>query len=124
MGAGAWLAVGAGAVLGAWMRFALSLWLNDPQRPFALGTWVANVAGALAIGLVAAWLARHPALSPLWRMFVMTGLLGAMTTFSTFSLESLNLLMRGQWGWALAHSGLHVFGCLGAAALGYRILAQ
>ena len=117
----AWLAVAGGAVLGAWGRYALSLWLNDPERPLALGTWVANLVGALLIGLVAAWLMRHPELSPVWRLFLMTGFLGALTTFSTFSLESLNLLLTGQWGLAFAHTLMHVLGCLAAAALGYRM---
>ena len=118
----AWGAVALGAVIGAWGRYALALWLNDPERPFALGTWSANLLGALVIGMVAGWLARHPDLSPLWRLFIMTGMLGALTTFSTFSLESLHLVLDGRWGWALVHLLMHVLGCFVAAAVGYRLL--
>ncbi len=117
----AWAAIGGGAVLGAWGRYALAVLFNDPSRPLALGTWVANLLGAFAIGLVAAWLLRQPDLSPLWRLFLMTGLLGALTTFSTFSLESLHLVMRGLWSVALVHTLMHVVGCLAAAALGFRL---
>ena len=119
----AWSAVALGAVVGAWGRYALAVWLNDPARPVAVGTWVANLVGALLIGLAAAWLARHPDLTPLWRLFIMTGMLGALTTFSTFSLESLHLVLEGQWAWALGHTLMHVIGCFLAAAIGYRLLA-
>jgi CrcB protein len=54
-------------------------------------------------------------------LFALTGFLGALTTFSTFSIESLGMLQRGAFGLALAHSGLHLFGSLAAAAIGYRL---
>ncbi len=113
------LAVAIGAVLGAWLRWALSLWLNDRAMPW--GTLLANVAGGLMIGAAVAWFARHPQIDPAWRLFALTGFLGALTTFSTFSIESLGMLQRGAFGLALAHSGLHLFGSLAAAAIGYRL---
>ena len=115
------LAVAVGAVLGAWLRWALSLWLNTADRVMPWGTLVANVAGGLMIGLAVAWFARHPQIDPAWRLFALTGFLGALTTFSTFSIESLGMLQRGAFGLALAHSGLHLFGSLAAAAIGYRL---
>jgi len=116
-------AIGVGAVLGAWLRFALGLALNRALPGLPLGTLVANVAGGLMIGAVVAWLGRHPELSPLWRLFMVTGFLGALTTFSTFSVESLALIQRGDFGWALLHTALHLFGALAAAALGFRLAA-
>lgn len=116
--------VGIGAALGAWMRWGLGL-LLDPTHPhFPLGTWVANLVGGLLIGVSLAWFARHPELHVAWRLAVVTGFLGALTTFSTFSLESLLLLQRGQFGWALVHSAAHLFGSLGAAAVGFRLVVM
>lgn len=116
------VAVAAGAVLGAWLRWALALWLNARPASIALGTLGANLLGGLLAGMAMAWLARHPELSPQWRLFLVTGFLGALTTFSSFSLESLDLLQRGEFAWALAHSGLHLLGALAATALGWWML--
>lgn len=116
-------AVAIGAVLGAWLRWALSLWLNAVHPMMPLGTWAANLIGGLLIGAALAFLARMPELDPLWRLFFITGFLGALTTFSTFSAESLLMLQRGEFGWAFAHSALHLGGSLLAAAIGWRLLA-
>lgn len=116
------LAVAAGAVLGAWSRWLLGLWLNRPGAALPLGTLTANLAGGLLVGMALAWFESHPGLSPAWRLFAVTGFLGALTTFSTFSAESLLLVQRGELGVALLHSAVHLLGCLGAAALGWRLL--
>lgn len=121
IGAAGFAAIAAGAVLGAWLRFALGALLNRSIEALPLGTLVANLLGGLLIGAAIAWLARHPELSPLWRLFLVTGFMGALTTFSTFSAESLELIQRGNLGWALAHTGLHLFGSLAAAAIGFRL---
>jgi CrcB protein len=113
--------VGVGAAFGAWLRWALSLLLNPSHPHFPVGTWVANVAGGLLIGMSLAWFARHPDLHEAWRLTAVTGFLGALTTFSTFSIESLLLLQKGQFAWALVHTAAHVFGSLAAAAIGYRM---
>jgi fluoride exporter len=115
--------VAAGAVAGAWLRWALSHLLNPTHPHFPLGTWFANLLGGLLIGICLAWFARHPEIDPFWRLTAVTGFLGALTTFSTFSLESLVLLQKGQVGWAFLHSAAHVFGSLAAAAIGYRLTA-
>jgi CrcB protein len=112
------LAVGAGAVLGAWLRWWLAYGLNHRLAAIPLGTLVANLGGGYAIGAMLALVAAHPAVSPAWRLFVITGFLGALTTFSTFSAESLAMLLGGHWGRAVLHSGVHVLGSLAAAALG------
>jgi CrcB protein len=116
-------AIGLGAAIGAWLRFALGVLLNPLLESLPLGTLIANLAGALAIGAALAWLARHPELSPLWRLLLVTGFLGALTTFSTFSAESLELIQRGDYRWAAVHALSHLFGSLAAAALGYRLAA-
>lgn len=116
-------AIAVGAALGAWLRFGLGVALNSLHPSVPLGTLVANVAGGLMIGAAVAWLSRHPELSPLWRLFLVTGFLGALTTFSTFSVESLELIQRGDVGWAFAHGGLHLAGSLAAAAIGFRLAA-
>jgi CrcB protein len=114
-----WLAVGAGAAIGAWLRWGLSLWLARMHLHIPAGTLVANVAGSYLAGLALAFFAHHPALPPAWRLAVITGFLGGLTTFSSFSGESVLLLGRGQYGWALAHVGLHLFGSLAACAAGF-----
>ncbi len=119
--AGAWVAIAVGAVIGAWSRYALALWLNGLHRVLPMGTLLANIAGGLMIGIAVAWLDRHPSIDPIWRLAITTGFLGALTTFSTFSLESVVMLQRGQLGWAFAHSALHLAGSIGAVALGIRL---
>lgn len=119
-------AVAAGAVLGAWLRFGLGVWLNAPGSSLPLGTLVANLVGGFAIGLAMGYfIALGPAADTL-RLFVVTGLLGALTTFSTFSYESLDLLERGAYLSAFTHSAAHLLGSLACAAAGlalYRALA-
>ena len=114
-----WLAVGAGAAIGAWLRWGLSLWLTRLHLHINLGTAVANVAGGYLVGLALALFAQHPSVPPAWRLFAITGFLGGLTTFSTFSGESVLLLGRGQYGWALAHTALHLLGSLVACAAGF-----
>lgn len=118
-----WLAIAAGAVLGAWSRWLLGLLLNRLGQPFPYGTLVANLVGGLLVGIALAVFARRPELGDAWRPFLVTGFLGALTTFSTFSAESLLLLQRGQVMLAFAHAALHLLGCLAAAAIGYRLAA-
>lgn len=120
----AFLAIALGAACGAWLRWGLGLWLNGLHASVAAGTLAANLLGGFLVGAGYAWFARHPEIDPMWRLLAMTGFLGALTTFSTFSIESLQLIQRGAFGWALVHSGLHLFGSLACAALGYRWLAQ
>ena len=115
--------VAVGAALGAWLRWALSLLLNPVHPHFPVGTWAANLAGGLLIGVALAWFARHPEVDAAWRLTAVTGFLGALTTFSTFSIESMLLLQKGQFAWAFLHSAAHLFGSLGAAAVGYRMTA-
>src|SRR5512139_3844860 len=111
-------AVGAGAVVGAWLRWGLAYWLNPKLEHLPLGTLTANLVGGYLIGLAVAVFAAHPALSPFWRLLIVTGFLGGLTTFSTFSAENVALLGSGAWGAALSHAGLHLIGSLFATAAG------
>lgn len=111
-------AVATGAALGALLRWALALRLNPLGGPLPLGTLVANLAGGYAVGLVLGWLAQHPELPPQWRLFLVTGLLGGLTTFSTFSAEVVQQLEQGRYAWALWTASVHLFGSLALTALG------
>ena len=115
----AFAAVAVGAVLGAWGRWYLVGKLNAVLPQLPLGTLVANISGGLMVGLAVAFFADSPYVHPNVRLFVVTGFLGALTTFSSFSAESLELLLAGRYGWAFAHSALHLFGSLAAATAGF-----
>jgi CrcB protein len=119
-------AVGVGAVLGAWLRWGLGVWLNPLHAGLPLGTLAANLGGGYLVGVAVAFFAAHHNLPAEWRLACITGFLGALTTFSTFSAESVQLLETGRYGAALAHSFAHLAGSLAATALGlasYRALA-
>jgi fluoride exporter len=110
------LAVALGAASGGLLRWQVGLWLNPKHAWLPLGTLAVNVAGGLLVGALLVLLARPE--HQLWKLLLVTGFLGGLTTFSAFSGESLHLLQRGAWVLALAHSMLHVLGALGAAVLG------
>lgn len=116
------IAVGSGAAIGAWLRWGLGLWLNPHHAILPLGTVAANLIGGYSIGLALAWFANAPGLSPEWRLFVITGLLGGLTTFSTFSAETVQLLLRQQYGWAGATVAIHVVGSFSMTVLGLYTL--
>lgn len=112
-------AVGVGAALGAWLRWGLSTWLNPRIAHFPLGTLTANLAGGYLIGLaVAYFLARHD-LPPQWRLFVVTGFLGGLTTFSTFSAEVTELLSQGEYATGVTLAATHLAGSLLLTAAGF-----
>lgn len=120
-----WLAVGVGAALGAWLRWGLSVGLNA-WHTVPLGTLTANLGGGYLIGVAVAFFQNHPALPPEWRLLAVTGFLGGLTTFSTFSAESMLFLQRGDYLWALGHSALHLLGSVALCIAGfasYRALA-
>lgn len=114
----AFAAVGIGAALGAWLRWGLGLLLNAVYPAIPLGTLAANLLGGYLVGLALAWFVQHPGLAPEWRLLVVTGFLGGLTTFSTFSAEVFTLLARAQYGLAFAAMGLHLAGSLAMTGLG------
>jgi len=101
------LAVGGGAAVGAWMRWWLGILLNPVFPTLPLGTLAANMIGGLLMGFAMGLVAHYESLPVEVRLLVMTGFLGGLTTFSTFSAETVTLLARQQFGWAalivLAH---------------------
>lgn len=118
MNAGGVLAVGAGAALGAWLRWWFGVLLNPVFPTLPLGTLAANLAGGYLVGMAIAYFGQHPGLPPEARLFVITGFLGGLTTFSTFSAEVITLLGRAQYLWAVATAAAHLFGSLLLTALG------
>jgi CrcB protein len=116
---GQFAAVGFGAALGAWLRWGLSTWLNQRVAHFPLGTLSANLLGGYLVGIaVALFLVRHD-LPPEWRLFVVTGFLGGLTTFSTFSAEVTELLAAGDYTSGLLLAATHLVGSLVLTAAGF-----
>ena len=113
------VAVGLGAAIGAWLRWGLGLWLGSLHGFVQVGTLAANLLGGFLIGMALGFFAGQPDLAPHWRLFIVTGFLGGLTTFSSFSGESLTLLQRGEIGWALVHTALHLAGALLLCAAGF-----
>ncbi|GAB3335492.1 fluoride efflux transporter CrcB [Chromohalobacter beijerinckii] len=112
------VAIGAGAALGANLRWLLGIWLNALFPSIPPGTLAANWLGAWLIGLSIAFFAQLPHLSPEWRLFVVTGFLGALTTFSTFSAEMFTNLQAGRYLMALSGIAVHVLGSLVMTGVG------
>ena len=112
MNAAALLAIAVGAVLGAWLRYGLGLWLNPVFLTVPMGTLAANLVGGYLVGICVAVFQAMPQLDPVWRLALVTGFLGALTTFSSFSAEVVNLLMHQRYALALGTAGLHLFGSL------------
>ena len=85
-----------------------------PRRPTSFGGYL--------VGVAVAYFSSHPSLPPEWRLLIVTGFLGGLTTFSTFSGESLALMQKGDFTAAAIHSAVHLLGCLAAAAIGFRLM--
>jgi len=114
----AFLAIGVGAVLGAWLRYGLGLWLNPAFAAFPLGTLAANLTGGYLVGVAVAVFHFNAELPPELKLFFITGFLGALTTFSTFSAEIVHLIQNARYAWAAAAASLHLFGSLAMTGLG------
>ncbi len=119
VGVTAFAAIGAGAAVGAWLRWGLGLLLNPLFLMVPFGTLAANLLGGLLMGGVLAWIHAVPEMPPALRLLLTTGFLGGLTTFSTFSAEGLHLVQRGEWGWLAVHTVVHVVGSLLMAWVGY-----
>ncbi|HAS51431.1 MAG TPA: fluoride efflux transporter CrcB [Gammaproteobacteria bacterium] len=118
MGFYAGLAVFSGAGLGAVLRWQLGLLMNPRFPTVPLGTLAANLLGGYLIGVAIGYFSLNTSLPPEVRLLVITGFLGGLTTFSTFSAEIVTLLIQGQFGWALAAASAHLLGSLAMTALG------
>jgi fluoride exporter len=115
------LVIAIGAILGAWARWGLGTLFNPTFPTLPLGTLAANLIGAFVIGMMMA-LAGPLNISPAVRLLVTTGFLGALTTFSTFSAETMTLLLRAQYGWALGMAAAHLGGSLLMTAAGILLV--
>jgi CrcB protein len=112
------MAVSIGAALGALLRWVFGVALNAVFPLLPLGTLSANLLGGLLMGVALGFFAQHVELPDTWRLLCVTGFLGGLTTFSSFSGEVTLLLRDGRLGWALANIGAHVIGSLAMTALG------
>lgn len=110
-----------GAGCGALLRWWLGAMLNPVFPTVPMGTVAANLIGGLLVGLAGAFFTHNNGLPPEWRLLIITGFLGGLTTFSTFSLEVVTLIGRQQYGWALGTAGVHLAGSLALTVIGIVI---
>jgi len=118
MGVYALIAIGVGAALGAWLRWGFGLMLNAVFPTLPLGTLAANLIGCYLIGIAAEYFFQNTTVPTEARLFIITGFLGGLTTFSTFSVETVTLLLREQYSWAFAIISSHLLGSLVMTILG------
>lgn len=116
-GAG-FVAVGIGAALGAWMRWWLGLALNAVTPLMPMGTLAANLIGGYLIGIAVEMFSQHGGLPQEMRLFVITGFLGGLTTFSSFSAEAVSLLAQSRYAWAMLMISSHLVGSIVLTVLG------
>ena len=116
------ISVGAGAAIGAWLRWWLGVVLNPLFPTLPLGTLTANLVGGLLMGFAMELLTRHTFISPEVRLLITTGFLGGLTTFSTFSAEIVTLLMRREYLWGSIAIVSHVVGSLAMTILGILLI--
>ena len=112
-------AIAFGATAGAWLRWGLSHWLNPRLPQFPLGTLAANLIGGYLVGIAVAFFAANTQLSPEWRLFAITGFLGGLTTFSTFSAEVVVLIQEDRFALAFVLALVHLLGSLLLTVLGF-----
>ncbi|HUW54651.1 MAG TPA: fluoride efflux transporter CrcB [Rhodanobacter sp.] len=121
MGYTGFLAIGVGGAVGCWLRYGLGVLLNPLFPTLPLGTLAANLTGGLLMGCAIGLFRHFQAVSPELQLFVLTGFLGGLTTFSTFSAEATNLLLRQQYLWFSGHVAVHVVGSLTMTVLGITL---
>lgn len=114
------IAICVGACAGALLRWQLGLWLNHAGAWMPWGTLAANLVGGYLVGLVIGALQQMPQVDPLWRLLLITGFLGALTTFSSFSAEVVEMLLHGRLWQALGTTTTHLVGSLILTWLGLQ----
>lgn len=112
------LAISLGAASGALLRWQLGARLNSFAPSIPPGTLLANLIGGYVVGIAVAYFAQTPNISPEWRLFIITGFCGGLTTFSTFSTEVVTLLQAGRLAWAMGSVATHMVGSLAATFAG------
>jgi len=113
-------AVCLGASVGALARWQLGLWFNHPGAWLPWGTLAANLIGGYVIGVLAGVFLIYPDINPAWRLLLVTGLMGGLTTFSSFSAEVVEMMVAQRWGTALSTTLLHVGGSFALTYAGLR----
>lgn len=117
------IAICLGASVGALARWQLGLWLNQSQALLPWGTLAANLIGGYLVGVCVGVFQQIPHLDPVWRLALVTGFLGALTTFSSFSAEVVSMLQGSRYVLALGTAGLHLLGSLALTLLGLKTVA-
>lgn len=117
------IAISTGAALGALLRWWLGNAFNALLPSIPPGTLIANLLGGYIIGLAISYFGGHPGFSPQWRLFIVTGFCGGLTTFSTFSGELASLLQQERYGWLAASIAVHVGGSLAMTLLGIATIS-
>lgn len=121
------LFISCGAILGASLRWTIGLLFNPLFSSFTFGTLIANLLGCLIIGVLLGLFWQFPQISAEWRLFLITGFLGSLTTFSSFSSEVVELFFNEKWLNGFCVLMMHLFGCLAMTVLGiwvYKICSQ
>jgi CrcB protein len=118
MGGAGFIAVGAGAALGAWLRWWLGIALNAVTPNLPLGTLAANLIGGYLVGVAVEYFSQQGAIPVEMRLFVITGFLGGLTTFSSFSAEAVGLLLESRYGWGFLLISSHLIGSIVMTVLG------
>jgi CrcB protein len=112
------LAIFFGAGFGALLRAGFNILAVGIASAIPLGTLLSNLVGGYLVGLAVAYFGNNPQLSPEWKLLVVTGFLGGLTTFSSFSAEVVGFIQRGEFTWALGTAMLHLVGSLMLTFLG------
>ena len=118
------LAIAFGAGCGAVLRWGLGLKLNALFPAIPLGTLAANLLGGYIVGLAVAYFAQMPGLSPEWRLLIITGFCGGLTTFSTFSAEVVFLFQEGRIGWALLNVAINMLGSFAMTGIAFWLFSS
>lgn len=114
------IAICLGASAGALARWRLGLWLSSPSALLPWGTLAVNLIGGYFVGVCVSVFHALPQLDPAWRLALVTGFLGALTTFSSFSAEVVGMLQQQRYLLAAGTAGLHLFGSLALTVLGLQ----
>jgi CrcB protein len=122
MGLFGFVAVGIGAAMGAWLRWWLGLRFNPVFPTVPMGTLAANLLGGFLVGVAVATFNRQPGLPPEARLMIVSGFMGGLTTFSTFSSEVVGLIGNGQYLWAAGAASIHLFGSLLLTGAGIAVV--
>lgn len=116
------IAVGVGGVLGCWFRYILSVLFNPIFPHLPPGTLAANWIAGFVMGCLIGFFQRFQTLPLEARLFATTGIIGGLSTYSTFSSEAVGLLLAGHYGWFLAHIASHLIGTLALTLLGIQLM--